>query len=67
VTDTPALLSSDEAKELLGHDDFVELVSNGEVRRLKTPEGNTVFLGADVDRALRDKRPRSLAAAVPRL
>ena len=63
MTDT--LTTIEEAKELLGVEDFHELVSEGTVRRV-THAGETYVLGADVARALKDKDPKYLARLVGR-
>ena len=60
-----ALTTVEDAAEVL-HLDDAELdaaIEDGTLRRVQHA-GETYVLGADVDRALKDKDPRSLAALV---
>ena len=61
----PALATTGEAKDLLG-DEFEELVSIGAVRRVRDADG-VKFVGADIDRAIAGRNPRSLAQRVGRI
>jgi hypothetical protein len=63
MTDAPDLATAAEARELLGDDDFLDLVSDGTVRRVRFGDG-AFYMGADIDKALRERDPRYLARLV---
>lgn len=65
MSKSDALTTPEDAREVLGLDEaeMNAAILAGDLRRV-THGGETFVLGADVDKALRDKDPRHLAALV---